>query len=250
MLRSKYCTAIPVYPLAHRTDIRYGHEVGSAARLVGEHESARSRGVEAAPSPAILRELAGRVAPVSLARDQLLPVSPGVSAIVSGLRRGSTVSITSSSSGAGATSLALSLLAGPVTAGSWAAIVGMPDLGLVAAAELGVDLDRLAVVPAPGPLWPTVVAALIDAIDVVLLRPPVRVRPADARRLAARVRDRRGVLVIAGSWPEATDVRLEVVRSAWSGLERGHGHLQHRSLEVVTGGRGAASRQRRVTVEL
>ena len=202
-----------------------------------------------APSPATLRELAGRVAPVTLARDQLLPLSPAVGSLgLAGLRRGSALSVTGAAPGS--TSLALALLAGPVTAGSWAAIVGMPDLGLVAAAELGVDLARLAVVPAPGPLWPAVVAALVDAVDVVLLRPPSRVRPADARRLAARIRDRGSVLLIAGPWPEATDVRLNVVASRWTGLERGHGHLQRRALEVVTGGRGAASRERRVTVEL
>ena len=42
----------------------------------------------------------------------------------------------------GATSILLALLAGASAAGSWCAVVGMPSLGLVAAAELGIALDR------------------------------------------------------------------------------------------------------------
>lgn len=38
-----------------------------------------------------------------------------------------------------------------------AAIVGQPDIGLLAAVEMGADLSRLAVIPDPGPIrlrWP------------------------------------------------------------------------------------------------
>ncbi len=36
-----------------------------------------------------------------------------------------------------------------VPAGSWAALTGLPELGLTAAAELGVVLDWVALVPSP-----------------------------------------------------------------------------------------------------
>ncbi|MST34224.1 hypothetical protein GHK86_16030, partial [Acidimicrobiaceae bacterium USS-CC1] len=52
-----------------------------------------------------------------------------------------------------ATSLALTLAAGPSRAGSWVAAVGVPCLGARAAAELGVDLDRLVLVPEAGEQW-------------------------------------------------------------------------------------------------
>jgi hypothetical protein len=110
---------------------------------------------------------------------------------------------------------------------------------------LGIDLERLAVVPSPGAKWAAVVAALLEDLDVVLLCPPGRVGQPDARRLEARARERGSVLaVLGGPWPVTTDVRLEVVVNCWRGLEDGPGYLAGRHMEVVASGRGAASRQR------
>ena len=103
---------------------------------------------------------------------------------------------------AGTTSLALALAAGASQAGSWVAAVGLGSLGLVAAAELGVALDRLVLVDDPGrdrAGWASVVAALVDGFDVVLVAAgSAGSRPADARRLVARVRERGAVLVAVG----------------------------------------------------
>ena len=139
--------------------------------------------------------------------------------------------------------------------------MGRPALGLVAAAELGIVLERFPLVPAPDPSatgpggWAWVVATLLDALDLVIAWPPSArsgsVRPADARRLAARARERGAVLVVAGGgWPEAPDIRLSVVRSQWVGLGAGHGRLRARRVEVVGGGRRAASGERRATLWL
>lgn len=192
-------------------------------------------------------ELAERVAPVSLAGAKLLPLRAGLEQLFpdGALRRGSVVSV---SGGHGATSLALAVLAGPSASGSWSAAVGITDLGLVAAQEAGIDLGRFAVVPAPGRDWPAVAAALLDAIDVVLVR-AAKVRPGVAHRLTARARERGSTLVALGGW-ESADVRLTVASSAWAGLGDGHGHLRARRLDVEAGGRGAASRPRRVEVEV
>jgi hypothetical protein len=131
------------------------------------------------------------------------------------------------------------------------AAAGLPDLGIVAAAETGVALERLALVPAPGArVWPTVVAALLDAIDVVLVRSPAGLPAAQARRLAARARERGAVLVPLGAWPEPADLRLAVTSSTWQGLGQGHGSLRARRVEVVATGRGAATRERRVLLWL
>ncbi|PLS74761.1 MAG: hypothetical protein CYG61_10595, partial [Actinobacteria bacterium] len=157
---------------------------------------------------------AGAVSPAgSLAGERLLPVVPALEGLFpgGGVRRGSTVAV------AGSTSLALAVLAGPSAAGSWCAAVGLPALGLLAAAEMGMALDRLALVPAPGSEWPTVVAAMLDALDVVVVGTGTgegrRVRPADARRLVARARERGAVLVVLGAW-EGADLRLSVVGAA------------------------------------
>jgi hypothetical protein len=91
-----------------------------------------------------------------------------------------------------------------------------------------------------------VVAALLDAIDVVLVRSPPGLPPAQARHLAARARERGAVLVPLGPWPEPADLRLAVTASAWQGLGRGHGTLRARRVEVAVTGRGPAARERRV----
>ncbi|HUQ39293.1 MAG TPA: hypothetical protein VM030_04000 [Acidimicrobiales bacterium] len=191
----------------------------------------------------VARELAR---PTTTADEHLLPVAPSVADLVpgAGLRRGTVVSVI------GSTSVALALAAGPSAADSWTAAVGMADVGIVAASELGVDLDRLALVPDPGSEWAAVVAAVLDGIDVVLARPPAHLRPADARRLVARARDRGGVLIVVGAWPEGADLRLTVTGREWAGLGDGHGHLGRRRLTVEIGGRGAAARPRRAQVVL
>jgi len=113
---------------------------------------------------------------------------------------------------------------------------------------MGVQLDRLALIPRPGDQWPVITAALVDGFDLVLLRPPGRVGSVDARRLVARIRERGTVLaLLGGGWPESTDIHLAVAGSTWTGLGAGHGHLQARRMEVVLTGRRAAARPRRVS---
>jgi hypothetical protein len=183
----------------------------------------------------------------TLADERLLPVVPALRPLLpgQGLRRGTTVAVSRSAA------LALALVAAASAAGSWVAAVGLPDLGIVAAAESGIALERLALVPVPGArVWPTVVAALLDAVDVVLVRSPARLPATQARRLAARARERGAVLVPLGAWPEPADLRLAVTSSAWSGLGQGHGRLQARQVEVLVAGRGAATRERRVLLWL
>ena len=58
---------------------------------------------------------------------------------------------------------------GPGPGARWS---GCPRSASVAAAEAGVALDRLALVPHPGPDWPTVVAALLDGVDIVVAAAP------------------------------------------------------------------------------
>ena len=155
---------------------------------------------------------------------------------------------------AGGYSVALSLAAAVTASGGWAVAVGLPSLGLVAAAELGVELRRLALVPHPGDQWAVVTAALVDGFDLLMLRPPGRVRPVDARRLAARVRERGTVMLVvdAPGWPEAPDLKLSlsVPRTRWEGLGAGHGCLAGRRVEVVSSGRRVGGRDRRVDVWL
>jgi len=183
-----------------------------------------------------------------------LPVSDALRTILpDGLRRGSTVSV------AGSISLLLALLGEASAAGAWSALVGFPHISAEAAAEYGIDLTRLAVVPpsgiagaAVGSAWTTAVGALLDAVDVVAARPP-RLVPGDVRRLAARARTRDAVLVpyLTGSesWSGA-DVRLTAHDGYWTGIGAGTGRLVARRLDVTADGRGRAARPRSATLWL
>ena len=166
--------------------------------------------------------------------DRPLPVLPALEPLfpAGGLRRGSAVTVR------GSASLLLALLAGPSRRGAWCGVVGLPGLGLVAAAEAGVELERLALVPDPGRDWAAVAAALLDAMEVVVVAPRGRVPDGDVRRLAARARQRGAVLVPYGSvaWPGA-ELRLSVGGGVWEGLGDGSGRL--RSRRVVGAQRGA-----------
>ncbi len=191
-----------------------------------------------------------------LASERLLPVTAALEAALPqrGIQRGSTVLVTAEGV-PGCTSLALELLVGISMSGSWCAVAGYPGLGLVAASERGLELSRLLLVPDPGDpeRCQRVVAALFDAVDAVLLVPPRSIRPADARWLAVRARDRHSVLMVLDremSWAGPADLRCSVTASSWSGLGKGYGLLRSHSMEIEVTGRGAAARPRRVSVSL
>jgi hypothetical protein len=172
--------------------------------------------------------------------ERLLPVLPELRPLLpgGGLRRGGTIGIARAS--AGATSMLLALLAEASRAGSWCAVVGVSALGVAAAAELGIALDRLVLVPHPGPDWPTVVAALLDGFDIVVTAAGGgTVAPTIANRLAARARQRGAVLMAYGPWP-SVDLTLQAIDPLWHGIEGGRGRLRGRQLSAVARGRGAA----------
>jgi hypothetical protein len=202
----------------------------------------------------------------ALGSERLLPVLPELRALLPGrgLRRGATIAVATigaapvapvapaegsarQTRSAGATSLLLALLAAASGAGSWCAVVGVPTLGAVAAAEAGIALDRLALVPHPGPDWATVVAALLDGVDIVVAAPPGPIAPSTAQRLAARARQRGSVLVSYGRW-EGADITFDAVRGVWHGLGQGDGRLRCRQLTIMTRGRGAAAAPKRTEV--
>ncbi|MDF8263154.1 hypothetical protein [Luteipulveratus flavus] len=159
-----------------------------------------------------------------------LPVHPRLApAFPSGLRPGVVYSLV------GSVSIALALLAGPSQHGAWCGVVGLPDLGVEAAAAWGVDLDRLVLVPAPEPpQWVSTVAALAEVAGVVVAASPGRLSGGEVQRLTARLRTRRTSLVVIGPWerPAAT-VRATTV--GWDGLAQGHGALtrQHVRLDIT-----------------
>lgn len=193
----------------------------------------------AVPRPTVAR------GPVLLTDRPPLAVPPALTPLLpDGLRRGSTTAVL------GSTSLVLAMIAAACTAReAWAAVVGQPSLGLLAAAQTGVALERLAVVPQPGVDAPTVVAALLDGIDVVVVGPGAHLADADRRRLMARARDRGSVLLATAPWPGAGTV-LTVEGGRWTGVGEGDGRLRAHEVHVTRTGRGSAGRAQDLRVVL
>jgi hypothetical protein len=218
---------------------------------------------------------ARRARAAALSRDQLAgtfsrhttPVVAGADLIpllaplqlalgIDGLRRGSTV-LLAGEEGFGATSLALALLAKATTDGMWCSVVGPLDLGMVAAVELGVDLERLVVVAAPRARVATAIGALVEGCDVVLLRLPLAMSRTEMLRLGARARQRRVLVVLladprsrAVAWPEAPDITVQVRSSLFYGIESGGGRIAGRRVGIETVHRRAAGPRAPVTLWL
>ena len=155
-------------------------------------------GARRRPAPA-----AAAPAQVSEPSDSLLEVSDlGV------LPRG-TVAVVS-----GARSLELKIIAAVTAEGGHVAIIGQPDVGLLAAVEMGADLSRIAVIPEPGADPVEVAAVLMDGMDLVVLGLGGRsVPPSRARAVVARARQRGCTLLVTdGTWQGAS-ARLEATVS-------------------------------------
>ncbi|MBV1893400.1 MAG: hypothetical protein KUG57_05085 [Ilumatobacteraceae bacterium] len=182
-----------------------------------------------------------------LAHERTLPLAESFADLFpeDGLVRGRTLTCT----GPAATSLALALLAPVVAAGSWLGIVDVPTVGLDAASEFGLPLERVVAINREqeggeaaekhwSQRWPDVMAAAVDGFDVLLARVPAGVRPSAVRKLATRVRQRGAVVVVLGDpGPTTCDGVLHGEPTGWSGVGDGYGYLQQRAVTVQASGR-------------
>jgi hypothetical protein len=194
---------------------------------------------------ATIEDLRARVERVGTREQRALPIREDLAALfpLGGLARGSVVELDRPS-------VLFAVLSAAMAEGSWAVLCGAPSLGVVAAADQGVPLSRLVVVTIPEAQrqqTATVVGALLDAVDLVVVGEGLVSRAPDARRLQARARERGAVLLSLGGWPEGVDLRLSSSSPVFTGLGEGHGHLTGWACELRSEGRGAAARTRRVT---
>jgi len=172
-----------------------------------------------------------------------LPTHPVIGRLLPGgaLQEGATYSVDRS------LTLLMLLLATPSAAGAWCGVVGVPEFGVEAAAGFGIDLERLVLVPEPGDQWLATTAAIADALNVIVIRPPKRASDASVARLSARLRKRKATLLVLGTWPHS-EAMLSITESNWTGIGDGHGHLQSREATVTatskTGGRPRSARIR------
>ena len=171
----------------------------------------------------------------------------------SGLVRGRIVRC----SGDAGLSLALSLCSLATQQGSWLGVVGVDHLGLLAAVEHGVALERTVLVhpPKTSREWSITVAAAIEGLDLLIVAVPERLSVNDARRVQTRLQSRRAVMIIVDNTVlsqsrsmngsnEAqqflADVVLDTKTKSWSGVDKGAGYLQHRDVRIRVSGRRVA----------
>ncbi|MBM3828786.1 MAG: hypothetical protein FJW09_09110 [Actinobacteria bacterium] len=209
--------------------------------------------VPAARRAVDLSNLRGGI-PAVMAHERLLPVHPvlaplfGVAPGDPGLVRGHTVVC----SGSAALSCALAVVAAPTQVGSWAGVVGLPSVGVSAAAELGVVLSRTVFVTGASSSsassdMAAVISALVDGVEVLVLSRQVvgSVSGGVIRKLHTRLQSRGGVLVVVDDPGSVTaDVRLAATTTMWDGVGAGNGHLQRRrvSIELEVRRRGRPTR--------
>jgi hypothetical protein len=161
-------------------------------------------------------------------------------------------------SGSAAVTLALATVSAASRAGSWLAVFGLSDLGLLAAHEQGVALQRTVFVtpPASPTQWSAAVGAAVDGFELLLLELAPRLSAGEARKVQQRVLSRRTVLVLVDIVGEherhpvfQPDVVMHGTTTGWSGIGHGHGHVRGRELCIDIHGR-RVPKPRRVSLTM
>ena len=227
-------------------------------------------GLMGASAIEILKAQGLTVAPVVLAKEQLLAVPEPFHSLLpgAGLQRGWTVRIEGAVS---SRVLAWALLSKVTRSGGWVAIVDVPGLALSAAREVGLAIERVIVVSSMGSqaganrgargeseAWSSTIDALIGSVDAIVFGSPRhRITPSTYRKMASRCRERGTVMVeLAWSLPDSrsrsrsvtnlpeVDVSFQVTTSNWEGVGEGHGRVVARRLDVLVTGRRVSGRER------
>lgn len=204
-------------------------------QLTGTHSSGIETGAQFAQRVSARAEAGFGPIPVAPALASLLPSS--------GLERGGVYAC----AGDAPMSLLFSLVATATSVGSWLAFVDVPRVGLMAAHEYGMALQRVMCVNSGGHTqsYAQVVGALVDGIDLVVVSSPA-CSAAEARRIVARAKASGSVLIILGRAGQfSPDVVLSSSTTEW----HFHTHASSRTMSVQAHGRRVYN-QRALTVQL
>lgn len=129
------------------------------------------------------------------------------------------------------------LLAAATASGRHVAILtdpAAPQIGLLAAWEMGGVLERLAVISTPDDRAAEVAGVLADGIDLIVLDlPRVHISPTALEKLRGRLRAKGAILVATRvDWARHAHLDLRVRRRPDYGLGRGRGRVRQIDLEV------------------
>jgi len=196
--------------------------------------------------PSVVHDVA-TLASITPARERTVPVEPALSQLFpeAGLQRGHVIGCR----GVAARTAALALTARAVTEGAWLAVVGLDDLGVEAATELGIPAERVVAIAAATPReWAERTAAAADGFELIITTLPTGAERG-LRKVRQRLQARGSVLIVVP--PATTTVRnvrpgsgaggfgFDVATShgEWLGIGEGHGRLVARRVGVRSSGR-------------
>jgi hypothetical protein len=133
--------------------------------------------------------------------------------------------------------------------GGHVGVIGWPDLSLAGVVERG-DLERVIVVPEPGPDPLAVIGVLVEGLDLVVAHWPVpaELPPARARPLLARLREGVSVLVLVGAWVASPSLRLSAEVITFRGIGAGTGRIRGVDIAVRVEMKGRPPASATVTV--
>lgn len=155
--------------------------------------------------------------------------------------------------GLGATRFGLSLL-GALTGRGPVAIVDVRGwMAPPALWEAGIPPERIVLVRCGDRLrWARATATLLEGMPALFAEVPGGTRAGVLRRLAARARSHRTVLLLRpldGTIPSGiAQLRVEAVGVTWEGVGQGHGRLVRRRSTLLLSGRAVQGRER--TIEM
>ncbi|GGK69098.1 hypothetical protein GCM10011591_46550 [Nocardia camponoti] len=145
------------------------------------------------------------------------------------------------------------LLAAATASGRHAAVLTDPtgpQIGLLAAWEMGAALERLAVIATPDDRAAEVIGVLADGLDMIVIDlPRAHIRRADFEKLRGRLRARGAILVATrADWARQAHLDLRIQRRPTYGLGRGRGRVTQIDLDVEVVVAGRRVRQGRVVL--
>ncbi|MEV6774341.1 hypothetical protein AB0N05_37470 [Nocardia sp. NPDC051030] len=148
-------------------------------------------------------------------------------------------------------SLVCATLAAATTAGLNAAVVGglRPSrVGLLAAWEMGARLSAIAAVDANASQAADVIPVLLDGIPLVVLDVAgMRLRPTEEEALRARVRSKKGILLVTGgAWVRQPNLSISASPVGNTGIGHGRGRLREIELDMRVEVHGQLFRRGRV----
>ncbi|MEX2532494.1 MAG: hypothetical protein WD360_00855 [Nitriliruptoraceae bacterium] len=194
------------------------------------------------------QQLAQLVRPATATTPEVIAVSNELAPCFpwGGLRRGDTIMV------GGSSTLTFTTVAHATQSGLWCGVVALPQLNLAAGEETGVDLSRIVLVQEPSRHLPEVAAALLDALDIVILGIVPELTRETLQKLSARTRQRRKVLLLSTATPPPSlpgiAITLDAVQHRWGGATEGFGYLEHHQIDIRAYGHGRAARSREHTL--